>query len=247
MALPTTREQFKRYCLRALGAPVIEINVDEDQVEDRIDEALQAFWDYNFEGTEKVFFKYQITPQTRVDRYVPVPENIVGIINLFPISRTVSSSNNLFNIQYQIALNDLYTLTSVSMIPYYMAFQHIQFLEEILVGKQPIRYNKHVNKLYIDMDWDKVADGDFLVAEAYQVVDPNVYADVWKDRWLLRFATCLIRKQWGSNLRKFSGMQMPGGLTFNGQQIYDEAVQEEKDLMQELINSYSLPSSDMIG
>jgi hypothetical protein len=128
-----------------------------------------------------------------------------------------------------------------------MAFTHIQFLEQMLVGQQPLRYNRHVNKLYIDMDWNIINEGDFIVAEAYQVVDPNTYTDVYKDRWLLKYTTCLIKKNWGTNLKKFSGMQMPGGLTFNGQQIYDEAVQEEKELMLELVNSWSLPASDLIG
>jgi hypothetical protein len=246
MALPSSRAQFKNYCLRALGAPVVEINVDDDQIEDRIDEALQTFWDYHFDGVEKIFYKYQVTAQTKIDRYVPVPENIIGVINLFPIGQSMNS-NNLFNIRYQIALNDLYTLTSVSMVPYYMAFTHIQFLEQMLVGQQPLRYNRHVNKLYIDMDWNIINEGDFIVAEAYQVVDPNTYTDVYKDRWLLKYATCLIKKNWGTNLKKFQNMQMPGGLTFNGQQIYDEAVAEEKELMQELVNSWSLPASDMIG
>jgi len=246
MALPTTREEFKAYCLRALGAPVITINLDDDQIEDRIDEALQTYWDYHFDGVEKTYFKYQITEETKTNRYLPVPENIIGVVNIFPISQTLNSSN-MFNIRYQIALNDLYTLTSVSMVPYYMAFQHIQFLEQILVGQQPIRYNRHVNKLYIDMNWDIVNVGDFMIAEAYQVVDPEVYSDVWKDRWLLRFATCLIKKNWGQSTKKFQNMQLPGGLAFNGQQIYDEAIQEEKELMEELINSWSLSSVDMIG
>lgn len=246
MALPTTRSGFKEYCLRNLGKPVIEINVDDDQVEDRIDEALSYYADYHFDGTEKIFYKYEVTAQTKLDRYVPVPENVIGVINLFPIGQGLNT-NNLFNIRYQIALNDLYTLTSVSMVPYYMALTHVQFLEQMLVGQQPIRYNRHTNKLYIDMDWSIVNAGDFIVAEAYQVVDPTVYQDVWKDRWLLRYATCLIKQQWGTNLKKFGGMQMPGGLTFNGQQIYDEANQERQQLEQEMITSYSLPVTDMIG
>lgn len=144
-------------------------------------------------------------------------------------------------------MNDLYTLTSVSMVPYYMALQHIQFLEYLLVGKQPIRYNRHKNRLHVDMDWDRIGAGNYLIVEAYEVVDPDVYADVWKDRWLLRYATCLIKQQWGQNLKKFEGMQMPGGLTFNGQRTYDEAVQERAQLEQEMIYTYSLPVVDLIG
>lgn len=246
MALPTTRSLFKEYCLRTLGKPVIEINVDDDQVDDRVDEALSYYWDYHFDGTEKIFYRYQVTSQTKIDRYVPVPENVIGVVNLFPIGQGLNT-NNLFNIRYQIALNDLYTLTSVSMVPYYMALTHVQFLEQMLVGQQPLRYNRHVNRLYIDMDWSIINEGDYIIAEAYQIVDPATYADVWKDRWLLRYATCLIKQQWGNNLKKFGGMQMPGGITFNGQQIYDEATSERRELEQEMITSYSLPVTDLIG
>ena len=246
MALPTTKEEFKQYCLRSLGKPVIEINVDDDQVDDRIDEALSYYWDYHFDGTEKIYFKYQVLAQTKIDKYVPVPENIIGVVNLFPIGQGLNT-NNLFNIRYQIALNDLYTLTSVSMVPYYMALTHIQFLEQMLVGQQPLRYNRHTNRLYIDTDWSIINTGDYIIAEAYQVVDPTTYQDVWKDRWLLRYATCLIKQQWGNNLKKFGGMQMPGGITFNGQQIFNEATDERKQLEEEMIVSYSLPVTDMVG
>jgi hypothetical protein len=156
-------------------------------------------------------------------------------------------TNNLFNIRYQIALNDLYTLTSVSMTPYYMALQHIQFLEYLLVGRQPLRYNRHKNRLHIDMDWERIGVGNYLIVEAYEVVDPNVYQDVWKDRWLLQYTTALIKRQWGANLKKFQGMQMPGGLTFNGQQIFNEAMEEINKLESEMVYTYSLPVTDMIG
>jgi hypothetical protein len=246
MAIPTTRTQFKEYCLRSLGKPVIEINVDDDQVDDRIDEALKYWYDYHFDGSSKTYYKYQVSQQDKINKYITMPENIIGVINIFDIGSALGT-NNLFNIRYQIALNDLYTLTSVSMVPYYMAMTHIQFLEQMLVGKQPLRYNRHVNKLHIDMDWDRVNDGDYIIVEAYEVVDPVLYTDAWSDRWLLRYATCLIKQQWGNNLKKFDGMKMPGGLTFNGQKIYEEATQEREELEKEMIVSYSLPVTDMIG
>ena len=246
MAIPSTRAEFKEYCLRKLGKPVIEINVDDDQVEDRIDEALLYFADYHFDGTEKTYYQYPVTNEDITNKYITMPENIIGVINLFPIGQALNT-NNLFNIRYQIALNDLYTLTSVSMVPYYMALQHVQFLEQMLVGQQPLRYNRHVNKLYLDMDWKIVNVGDKLLVEAYTVVDPNVYTKTWGDRWLARYATALIKQQWGQNIKKYQGMQLPGGLTFNGQQIYDEATQERQDLEKEMITSYSLPVTDMIG
>jgi hypothetical protein len=246
MALPTNRAEFKSYCYRQLGAPVVEINVDDDQADDRIDESLRYYWDYHFDGSEKIFYKHQVTAEDKENKYIIIPENIIGVINLFDLGSALGT-NNLFNIRYQIALNDLYTLTSVSMTPYYMAMQHIQFLEYLLVGRQPIRYNRHTNKLYLDMDWDRVSIDQFIIVEAYEVVDPATYADAWSDRWLLRYASCLIKQQWGTNLKKFDGMKMPGGLTFNGQKIYEEASDERAKLEQEMIFTYSLPAQDMIG
>lgn len=246
MAQPTTRKEFKEWCLRKLGKPVIEINVDADQVDDRVDEALSYYWDYHFDGAEKTFLKHQITQDDKDNGYIPVPESIIGVINLFDIGDSLST-NNMFNIRYQFALNEIYDLSNYSMTNYYQAMQYIQFLEEVLVGKQPIRYNRHINKLHIDMDWEKVDVGHYVIAECYKVVDPNTYADVWKDRWLQSYATSKIKYQWGSNLTKFEGMQLPGGVTFNGTKIMDDALQEIQKLEEEMISSYSLPVHDLIG
>jgi hypothetical protein len=246
MAQPTTRAEFKEWCLRKLGKPVIEINVDDDQVDDRIDEALSYYWDYHFDGTERTFFKHQLTADDMTNKYITVPENIIGVINIFDIGDALST-NNLFNIRYQFALNEIYDLSNYNLSNYYLAMQHIQFLEELLVGKQPIRYNRHVNKLHIDMDWAKVEEGHYIIAEAYQIVDPNTYADVWKDRWLQNYASAKIKYQWGSNLTKFEGMQLPGGVQFNGMQILQDSQTEIEKLEEDMITSYSLPVMDMIG
>lgn len=246
MATITSRAEFKEYCLRKLGKPVIEINVDDDQVEDRIDEALKYYWDYHFDGTSKLYYKHQFTQEDIDNKYITLPQNIIGAVNIFDIGDYIAT-NNIFNIRYQIALNDLYTLTYQSMVPYYMAFQHLQLLEGLLVGKQPIRYNRNTNKLYVDVNWEKVVVGTYLVVEAYEVVDPATYQDVWNDRWLQRYATALIKKQWGSNLTKFIGMQLPGGVQYNGEKIYNDATEEIEKYEQEMISSYSLPVTDMIG
>ena len=247
MAIPTSRSEFKEYCLRALGKPVISINVDDDQVEDRIDEALKYYGDYHFDATEKIYYKYQVQEVDKTNKYIRLPENIIGAINLFSIGDPSVRADDLFNIRYQIALNDLYTLTSVSLVPYYMTMQHLSVIQELLVGRQPIRFSRHRNLLHIDMDWNTINAGEYLVVECYQVIDPEVYTDVWGDRWLARYAEQLIKRQWGNNLKKFGGMQMPGGITFNGQQIYDEADAEIKKMEEEMILSYSLPVMDMIG
>ena len=246
MAVPATRAQFKEYCLRKLGKPVIEINVDDDQIDDRIDESLRYYWDYHFDGSHKTYYKHPVTQTDKDNTYITLPENIIGAINIFDVGDAVNT-NNLFNIRYQIALNDLYTLTSQSMVPYFMAMQHIQLLEELLVGKQPIRYERHRDRLHIDMDWNKVDVGHYVIVEAYEIVDPDIWTDAWSDRWLQNYCTAKIKYQWGSNLTKFVGLNLPGGVQFNGEKIFDDAAAELAKMEEEMLNSYSLPNMDMIG
>jgi hypothetical protein len=246
MAVPASRSEFKEYCLRKLGKPVIEINVDDDQVEDRIDEALKYYWDYHFDGSEKLYYKHLITSTDITNKYITLPENIIGVVKLFPVGQSLNTMN-LFNLRYQIALNDLYTLTTQSMVPYVMAMQHIQFLEEILVGQKPVRYSRHKDRLYIDMDWGLAVEGEYFVVEAYEVIDPDTFTDVWGDRWLALYATALIKYQWGSNLTKFTGMVLPGGVQFNGEKIQDDAKAEVEALEQEMQTSYTLPAYHMVG
>lgn len=246
MAIPTNRADFKEYCLRRLGKPVIEVNVDDDQVEDRIDEALKYYWDYHFDGTEKIYYKHIVTSEDVTNQYITLPENIIGAVRIFNIGDLVTSAS-LFDVRYQIALNDLYQFYRQSMVPYYMNLMHIQFLEQLLVGMQPIRYNRHRNVLYVDMDWGRIDVGKYMIVEAYQIVDPSTYSDVWGDRWLAQYCTALIKRQWGVNLSKYSGIQLMGGISFDGKTLYREAVGEIEKLEAEMINSYSLPVSDMIG
>lgn len=246
MALPASRQEFKEYCLRRLGAPVIKINVDDDQIEDRIDDALQMYWDYHSDGTEKQYYRAPITQFAIDNKYIQLPDNIIGAVNVFPIGSSLST-NNLFNIRYQIALNDLYDLTSTTMVPYYMAMQHIQLLEQLLVGMQPLRYNRRNNKLYIDMDWDKTNVGEYVVVEAYSIMDPEEFSGVWSDRWIQRYTTALIKRQWGEHLTKFTDVALPGGTKFNGEKLYNDAVAEIDMLEKELIKSYSIPVSYLMG
>jgi len=247
MAVPTSRATFKEYCLRKLGKPVIEINVDDDQVDDRIDECIRYYWDYHFDGTEKTYYKQAVTDQIKSDKYITLPENIIGAIRVFQIGDPSIRASDMFNIRYQIALNDLYQLTTVSLLPYYMAMQHLGTITELLVGQQPIRYNRHTNKLHVDMDWTKIDVGQFLLVEAYEVIDPDTYTNAWGDRWLQEYTTQKIKYQWGSNLTKFTGMVLPGGVQFNGEKILDDAEKAIEKLEQEMISSYSLPVADMIG
>jgi len=247
MAIPSTRSELKEYALRKLGKPVIEINVDDDQLEDRVDEALKYYQDYHFDGTERTFLKHAVTAEDKTNSYITITDSkTIGIVNIFDIG-DATSTNNLFNIKYQISLNDLYDLSRYDLVPYFMNMMNLRHIEEMLVGKQPIRYNRHQNILHIDMDWAKVSVGDYMIAEVYKVIDPETYTDVYGDRWLLRYVTALVKIQWGSNLSKFVGMQLPGGVQFNGEQILQQGIEEKNHLEEEMISSFSLPVSDMTG
>jgi hypothetical protein len=247
MAQPTTRTEFKEFCLRALGKPVIEINVDDDQVDDRVDQSLRFYYDYHFDGTEKIYYKHLVDANTIANMYIDLPENIIGAVKMFPMDSISTSSGDIFNIRYQIALNDLYTLTNVALIDYYMTMEHLAMVQEVLVGKPQIRYNRHRNRLHIDETKGDLVQGKYILIEAYEIVDPATYSDVWSDRWLQNYTTQQIKRQWGTNLTKFEGLQLPGGVTFNGIKIYDDADAEIKRLEEEMITNYSLPVMDMIG
>ncbi len=344
MAQPQNRNEFTEWCLRKLGKPVIEINVDVDQASDRIDEALEFYYDYHFDGVEKTYVKYQVTNSsvtvadgieldpnnnphfkvgdvikevengdsgatdgtasatviavdntagkkrlffkkptsgqfnvgkyvtsdtfmTRVGsttsgsatsitaihqgafelEYIPVPENIIGAVNVFTPNSTSSIGSGIFNAKYHFVLENLHNIVRGELVNFQMAMQHLQLMEELLVGKVPIRYNRHTDRVMLDMDWNTLNVGDTIVIEAYRIVDPQVYSDVWKDRFLQNYATAKIKYQWGSNLTKFNGMTLPGNVQFNGEQILNDAREEIQKLEEEMYNSYSLPAVDMIG
>lgn len=247
MANPTSRTELKKYCLRRLGHPVIEINIDEDQMQDRIDDALAFYRDYHYDGTERTFLKHQVTQEDINNEYISIPDNIIGVVNLFPVG-TGLNSNNLFNLRYQITLNEVYDWAHSKFQNYVSSMERIALMEEIFVGKQPLRFSRHTDKLYIDMDWSaRVTVGEYLIVECYRTLDADTYTSVWGDWWLRQYTTQLFKRQWGENLKKFEGMQLPGGIQFNGQTIWNEAEEEIKRLEEEVITKFSMPVMDMIG
>jgi len=273
MAIPTTKATFKSYCLRALGYGVIDINVSDDQVDDRLDEALQYFAQYHYDGIEKMYLKHLITSDevtrarsdastTATDtadssitatwkegkNFIPIPSAVVSVVQVFPFTDTGAGSN-MFDIRYQLRLNDLFDLSSTSVIQYQMTMDNIDLLQHILVGETPIRFNQHQNRLYIDMDWenDVTADVDYLIIECYRKLDPTTYTDIYDDIYLKRYATALIKKQWGANLSKFGGVTMLGGITMNGETLYTQALEEQNKLEEQIQLAFELPINYMIG
>ena len=270
MAVPTSKSTFASYCKRALGFGVIDINVSDDQVDDRIDEALQYFAQYHYDGVEKMYLKYQITEAdiTRAranttttsadtvdssitgsfkegNNFIPMPSSVVSVVQIFNFDE--AQTNSMFDIRYQLRLNDLYDFSSTSIIHYQMTMQQLDLLSHVLTGEAPIRFNQHQNRLYIDMDWEEVSADEFLIIECYRKIDPATYTDIFDDIYLKRYATALIKKQWGANLSKFNGVATLGGVTMNGEQIYSQAIEEIQRLEEQIQLSFETPIDYMIG
>lgn len=245
--LPTSREQLKDYVMRRLGAPVIQINVDEQQVEDRIDDALALFNEQHYDGSEKFFLKYPVTDTDKINGWIPVPDNIIGAIDIFPIYGSGGRTGNIFDIQYQIALNDLYNLTTVSMVPFVMTMTYLNVLNELLVGKMPFQYVRTNGRLYIQTDWTQIPTGTYLLIECYQIVDPTLFSLVFRDRWFLSYVTALVKKQWASHLTKMVGITLPGGVQLNGDALYAQAEREIEQALEQLRDTYTMPPLDYCG
>ena len=257
MSTTTTRTAFKDYCLRRLGFPVIEINIDDDQVEDRIDDALLYYQDYHFDGLQKVYYIKSIDQTDITNKYLDISQardssnnalEITGITRIFPVTDS-QSSVNMFDLRYQLRLNELYDFTSASYINYTLTQQHLRSLELMFSGEVPIRFVRNMQRLYIDWAWgaSQAPVGTKVIAECYAVVDPTIYGRVWNDRWLKEYATTLIKIQWGANLKKFAGIQLPGGVSLNGNVIFDEAMAEKKRLEEDMITNYGGPLEWMMN
>jgi len=253
MASPASRSDLKDYCLRRLGFPVIDINVDDDQLEDRIDDALQRFRNYHYDGTEELYLAHEVTAGDVSNTYVTLADSIIGVSRVLPInSGSISSSSqqgfNIFDINYQIRLNDFYNLLSSSYTYYVIAREHLAMLDMIVTGELPFQYDKSTNQLKIIMDWaGRLAIGNYLVFQCRRIIDPTVYTKIYNDMWLKEYTTQLFKQQWGTNLKKYGNYVLPGGLIINGQTIYDEATVEIGRLEEKLRDVYEEPTAFLVG
>jgi hypothetical protein len=245
MAIPTSRATLVDYCLRNLGAPVLDINVDDDQVEDRVDEALQKYRDYHMDGQRRVYLPLLVTPTVVTNKYFSLTDEVISVTRVLPISSSYAAVN-MFSMKYQMYLNDFYALYKAESLQYFVQMQ--QYLSEVdalLNGIQPIQYQRHGNKLFIDTSFSELQVGQYIMAEAYVSLEDT--PEMYNDSWLKRYTTALIKRQWGTNLSKFDGMQLPGGVTINASKILEEANSEIEALEQSLLDSYSLPPDFCVG
>ena len=279
MATPNSRGQLINFGLRKLGYPVLEINLDTDQIHDALDDTIQMYNERHYNGIERMYLKYKIT-QEDIDRgtakgtdgvgivtstgistntagtvssnfyetsnFIAVPDHVIGINKVFKFDSS-SISGGMFSIKYQLFLNDLYYFNSVNLLQYAMTKSYLEDIDFLLTTDKQIRFNKRQNRLYLDIDWESQDKDQFIVLDCYRVLDPSNFAGVYNDSFLKRYCTALIKKQWGQNLIKFRGVKLPGGIEFNGREIYQDGVQEVNEIREQMSSTYELPPLDMIG
>ena len=283
MAQPSTRQQLIDYCKRKLGAPVLEINVADEQIDDLVDDAIQFFQERHFDGVYPTFYKYKITAAdiargrakgldatsnvgivtTTVNtnivgtavtftynensNYLQVPPNVIGINKVFSFDSSNTITHNMFSVKYQLFLNDVYYWGTTELLSYAMVKTYLEDLDFLLNTQKQIRFNKRQDRLYLDIDWGTVSENNYFIIDCYSTLDPNDYSRVWNDSFIKPYLTSLIKRQWGQNMMKFTGVKLPGGVELNGRQMYDDAQKEIDILMEKMSNTYELPPLDMIG
>ena len=248
MAAVTTRQGLIDYCLRRLGQPVVEINIDEDQLEERVDDALEYFQEYHFDGVEKVFTKHTITADDITNEYIPAADPVISVVRVLPFPSFDSFQGGFFNEEYQLRLNDLNNFSGTSLIQWEMTQQNFSLVEELFSIAPTMLFNRKQNRVYLECDWsDKFTAGNILIIEAYQSLNPATYPEVYNDMFLKKYCTALIKRQWGENLKKFAGVVLPGGITLDGKTIYDEAVEEIRAIEEETSLKYELPIDFNVG
>ena len=281
MAKPSSRQQLIDYCFRKLGAPVLEINVDDDQVDDLVDDAVQFFNERHFDGVERMYLKYKITEEDiergkakntdgtgivkttatstsiagygtttsswyETSNFLQIPDSVVGVEKIFKFD-TSSISGGMFSIKYQLFLNDLYFFNSIELLQYSMVKTYLEDIDFLLTTDKQIRFNQRQDRLYLDIDWASEEAGTYFVLDCYRLLNPTEFAGVWNDSFLKRYATALIKRQWGQNLIKFRGVKLPGGIEFNGREIYDDGQREIDYIREKMSSEYELPPLDLIG
>ena len=283
MASPSSRTELADYCRRQLGAPVLEINVADEQVDDIIDDAVQFFQERHFDGVSQAYLKYKIT-QDDIDRgrasmetgkkqtgittttatadiagtdvtfsyyensnFLQIPASVIGVTKIYHFDGTNTMTNNMFSVKYQMFLNDIYYWGSTELLTYAMTKTYLEDINFLLTTEKQIRFNKRMDRLYLDIDWGSVSKDDWLVIDCFSQLDPDTYGRVWNDSFLKKYTTALLKRQWGQNLLKFQGVKLPGGVELNGRQIYDDAEKDLEIIREQMSNTYELPPLDMIG
>lgn len=251
MAVINSRDTLADYCKRNLGEPVIEVNIDEDQVSDRIDEALEVFREFHSDATHRTYLKHQVTQDDLDNNFITVPDSVHIVSRLLPLSNSINSSTNMFSVKYQMMLNDIADLQNFAgdLAYYNQMQQYLNLIDMQLNGKPLVQFSRHQHRLHIlgDLNDGDIKKDEFIILEVYQIIDPNSFTSVFNDKFVKEYTTQLFKRQWGTNLIKFEGMQLPGGVQINGRQLYDDAVQELQRLREEIRLEHEMPPDFFMG
>ena len=247
MAKPNSRATLQEYCLRSLGSPVIEVNVDDDQIEDRTDDALQFYQEYHSDGVIREYIKHELTATDITNNYITLNDSVTSVVRMLNINATTGSS--LFDMGYHMRQNDIFLLQGLStqMQEYEMSQQKLSLVDHRLNSQEHIRFSRHMNRIHMDEGYGDLSAGEFIVLEVYSIIDPSTYTDVFNDHFLKKYLTALIKRQWGANMMKFEGFQLPGGITMNGRQMFDDAIEEIKELEEECRLAWMTPDNFIMG
>ena len=247
MAKPNSRSTLQDYCLRNLGAPVIEINVDEDQLEDRTDDAIQFYQEFNSDAVIREYIKHELTATDLTNNYITVPDTVTSVVRLLKINSSTGSS--LFDMGYHMRMNDIFMLQGLGtqMQEYTQAQQKLSLVDHLLNSHEHIRFSRHMNRIHMDEGFGELVAGEFIVLEVFSIIAPDTFTDVFNDHYLKKYLTALIKRQWGANLMKFQDFQLPGGITLNGRQIYEDAVEEIQGLEEESRLIWAMPDNFLMG
>ena len=283
MSKPASRTELIDYAKRQLGAPVLEINVADEQVSDLVDDAFQFWNERHYDGVVKLPLKYQFTDDdisrgngtvgivtTNVTQpastgigttagadatfkfeensnYIKMPDTIVGVNKIYRFDGSNTMTNNMFSVKYQLFLNDVYYFDSLELLTYAMTKTKLEDIDFLLNTEKQIRYNIRQDRLYLDIDWGSVTKDDYIIIDCWRVLDPSDSTKVFNDRFLKRYFTALLKRQWGQNLIKFQGVKLPGGIELNGRQIYDDAQLELDKIQDRMTWDYEELPLDLIG
>jgi hypothetical protein len=273
----TTRQQFIDYCFRSLGAPVVQVNIDPQQAEDRLDEALEYMFERHFDFNQRALFLYQITSADVANKYFdtttlgsavgaqPKYDATTGVTSDWPLAtdiRTISkvyrpsdvSGDYMFDLRYQLTLFDFFGLyfnqgglNTGPMASYMESMSYLKLVNDVFNYPVSFTYTRTTDRLTLDMDSSNLIAGSYLLLEAYVQIDPNQYQKVWQDRVFKKYYTALLKKQWAQNLMKFAGVPLPGGAQLNAAAIMAEAVNELNQIEVTLTKTQELPPDPLIG
>jgi hypothetical protein len=264
----TTKANLIEYCLRQLGKPVVDINVDDDQITDRIDEALEYFSQFHYDGMERVYLSHTVSQSdldrsittesstgtqdsvsavwTEKENWFPLPDSVISVLRIYHPSTAFGT--NWYNQATMIQSGLIDINAGDSLVSHELLKTHIDMLDNMFNNKPGIRFNQLASKLYFDDAWDSILKvGDVIVIECYRKTDPSIAIKMYNDIFLKRYATALIKRQWGQNLQKFKGITMIGGVEIDADTIYNQG-QEAIDALEEKIKStYDAPLDFLVG